>query len=55
LMHEVLNNPQKLELRRAAFHRDTTTPTTDAFVRRIGRPRQNRTDEILKAYYAEKV
>ena len=54
LMHKVLNNQQKLELRRAAFHRHTMTSTTDAFVRRIGRPRQNWTEEILKAYNAEK-
>ena len=47
---QVLTNPYKRQLREAAFHRgDAATPIVAAFVRRVGRPRQNWTEQVVKA------
>ena len=47
---QVLTNPYKRQLREAAFHHgDVTTPAVAAFVRRVGRPRQNWTEQVVKA------
>ena len=48
LLRQVLRDPSKAVLRDAAFQKGSLTPLTDAFVRRIGRLRQNWTDEVGK-------
>ena len=46
---QVLTNPAKKQLKEAAFHHgDVMTPTTAAFVRRVGRPRQTWTEQVVK-------
>jgi hypothetical protein len=45
---QVLTNTAKKSLKYVAFHNgDVTTPTTAAFVRRVGRPRQNWTEQLV--------
>ena len=46
LYDQVLNNPEKHYLRSVAFHRDSLLPKTAAFVRRVGRPRDNWTEQV---------
>jgi len=50
LLQKVLMSPHKVELKKAAFSRTegTLVPMTDAYVRRVGRPRHNWTEEVLK-------
>ena len=48
LMRQVLRDPHRPVLRDAAFHKGSTRPLTNMFVRRVGRPRQNWTDEVAK-------
>ena len=48
LFEQVLMCPGKKELKQATFWRDTTTPSTDAYVRKVGRPRDNWTDQMIK-------
>jgi len=47
LLGQVLTNPSKKHLRTVAFQADTVVPLTDAFIRRVGRPRQNWTDQLM--------
>jgi len=47
LFDEVMTCPHKLELKRAAFHGNGTVPETAAWVRRVGRPRQNWTEQMV--------
>ena len=47
LYGQVLNTPQKKPLREVAFHRGSLTPETAAYVRRVGRPRQNWTEQLM--------
>ena len=47
LLGEVLQREDRRVLRDVAFHRGTFTPETAAYVRRLGRPRQNWTDQLL--------
>ena len=47
LLGDVLTNPDKALLKKVAFHGDTLVPETAAFVRRVGRPRQNWTEQLL--------
>ena len=49
LLQQVLNDPDKAILRDAAFQQGSNRPLTDRFIRRVGRPRQNWTDQVLKA------
>ena len=49
LLGEVLTNPKKKLLKHSAFHRDTLVAETAAFVRRCGRPRQNWTEQLMRA------
>ena len=47
LLGQVLIDPQKRALRDVAFHAgDPLTPETAAYVRRVGRPKQNWTDQL---------
>ena len=48
LFDAVLEDPDKAELRRAAFHGQSQTPESAFWVRRRGRPRQNWTEELQK-------
>ena len=43
-------SPHKVELKKAAFHMTgrVVVPLTDAYVRTVGRPRHNWTEELLK-------
>ena len=47
LLGQVLTNPKKKQLKDVTFHRGTLESETSAFVRRIGRPRQNWTEQLL--------
>ena len=47
LLGKVLTDPRKLVLREVAFHKDSLDSETSAFVRRVGRPRQNLTEQLL--------
>ena len=47
LFGKVLMNPDKKGLRGVAFHDGSYAPVTAAFVRRVGRPRQMWTDQLL--------
>ena len=47
LMQRVLVSPQKQVLREVAFHKGTLIPETAYYVRRVGRPRQNWTEQVL--------
>ena len=48
LLGQVLTDPCKQVLREVAFHGgDALTPETSAYVRKIGRPKQNWTDELV--------
>ena len=53
LFNEVLTCPHKAELKRVAFHGESLVPETAAWVRRVGRPRQNWTDQMLARAKAE--
>ena len=48
LFEAVLLSPAKKQLRQATFIKDSTVPLTRRFVQRVGRPRQNWTDECAK-------
>ena len=48
LREEVMSSPTKQPLRQATFINDTEVPLTRRYVQRVGRPRQNWTDELLK-------
>ena len=48
LMEAVLNQPEKMALRRVAFQGTTTRPMTDAYVRKVGRPRHNWCEQVMK-------
>ena len=48
LFEQDLMCPGKKELKQAKFWRDTTTPSTDAYVGKVGRPRDNWTDQMVK-------
>ena len=47
LLGQVLNDPRKLILKEVTFHGDTLDTETSAYVRRVGRPRQNWTDQLI--------
>ena len=47
MLGEIITNPAKQVLRRVTFHGDSFLPETAAFVRRIGRPRQNWTEQLM--------
>ena len=48
LMRQVLDNPSKTVLRDVTFQKGSLRPLTDIYVRRVGRPKQNWTDEVTK-------
>ena len=50
LDQKVLVSQDKVELKKAAFYMTgrVLVPMTDAYVRRIGRPRHNWTEELLE-------
>eukprot|EP00973_Karenia_brevis_P001530 207931-Karenia_brevis.AAC.1 len=52
-MGRVLHDPCKSKLRKVAFHGNTLTPQTAAYVRRVGRPRHNWTEQVLQIMRAE--
>ena len=47
LLGQVITNPDKHVLKEVAFHGELLVPTTAAFVRRVGRPRQNWTEQLV--------
>ena len=47
LLGKVLTDPRKQVLREVAFHKDSLDSETSAFVRRVGRPRQNWTEQLI--------
>ena len=47
LLEKILREPSLKVLRDAAFHGNTLTPQTAAWVRRRGRPRQNWTEQLM--------
>ena len=50
LFQKVLMSPHKVDFKKAAFHMTgrVVVPMTDAYVRTVGRPRHNWTEELLK-------
>ena len=49
LLGEVLMDPERSLLRKVAFHRQSLILITSAWVRRVGRPKQNWTDQLVQA------
>lgn len=49
LLQAVLSNPDKKVLRDVTFHTGTCIPLTSRYVRKIGRPKQTRVDELMKS------
>ena len=47
LLGQVVNDPRKQILKEVTFHGDTLDTETSAYVRRVGRPRQNWTDQLI--------
>ena len=47
LLGQVNGNDKKKVLKEVTFHGDTLDPETSAYVRRVGRPRQNWTEQLL--------
>ena len=48
LLGQVVTNPGKSALKHVAFHGTSLVSETSAYVRRIGRPRQNWTDQLMQ-------
>merc|ERR1712048_588156 len=48
LMGQILFNPRKTELRNAIFRQGSVVLEMDGFVRRVGRPRHNWSDQLVK-------
>ena len=48
LLGQVISDPRKRELRTATFSGDSLFSQTAVFAKRVGRPRQNWTDELIK-------
>ena len=46
LLGQVFMDPQKKLLRQVAFLADGLTPATDAYVRKVGRPKHNWADQL---------
>ena len=51
MLGEVLANPEKHELKKIAFHRDSLTPETAAYIRRRGHPRHNWTEQLMSTLF----
>ena len=47
LLGQVITNERKRVLKQATFHKDSLESQTAAFVRRVGRPRQNWTEQLM--------
>ena len=48
LLGQVLIDPSKQILKHVAFHGDSLVPETEAFVRKVGRPRDNWTTQLTQ-------
>ena len=48
LLGQVIIDPNKRILKQAAFHGDSLTPETEAFVRKVGRPRDSWTTQLTQ-------
>ena len=46
LLGQVFMDPNKKQLRQVAFQADGLTPATEAFVRKVGRPKHNWVDQL---------
>ena len=47
LLGQVITNDRKKVLKEVMFHKDSLESETSAFVRRVGRPRQNWTEQLI--------
>lgn len=47
LLQKVASAPVSSPMRRATFHKETLTPLTNAFVKRVGRPRHTWAEQLL--------
>ena len=54
LLDRILQDPAKQELRDAAFVKNTVTPLTEVFIRKVGRPRHTWTEKVFEMRGARK-
>ena len=47
LLGKVIGDDKKKVLKEVTFHGDTLDPETSAYVRRVGRPKQNWTEQLI--------
>ena len=51
LLGQVITTEKKKPLKEVAFHKNTLRPETSVYIRRLGRPRQNWTEQLISQMY----